>query len=150
MSRNINQYEKIDGDLIISEITSKILATDSDGLVYILNNNSGKFLKDVDGTGTYEFTQVVIGDIDFNLNPSIVVVTDTNGDLTNSTTTTTELNYLNGVTSNIQTQINSKQNTLSSTNQLNPLYITPGTIDSTEFGYLDGVTSNIQTQINSK
>jgi hypothetical protein len=49
----------------------------------------------------------------------------------------TELEYLNGVTSAIQTQIDGKQAVVSG-------------VDSTEIGYLNGVTSAIQTQIDSK
>jgi hypothetical protein len=49
----------------------------------------------------------------------------------------TEIGYLNGVTSAIQTQIDSKQNTVSG-------------VSSTEIGYLDGVTSAIQTQLDGK
>lgn len=50
---------------------------------------------------------------------------------------TTELGYLDGVTSAIQTQIDGKQAVVSGVN-------------STEIGYLDGVTSAIQTQLDSK
>jgi hypothetical protein len=49
----------------------------------------------------------------------------------------TEISYLNGVTSAIQTQLDAKQAIVSG-------------VDSTEIGYLDGVTSAIQTQINTK
>jgi hypothetical protein len=49
----------------------------------------------------------------------------------------TELGYLDGVTSAVQTQINTKQATVSGVND-------------TEIGYLDGVTSAIQTQLNAK
>ena len=49
----------------------------------------------------------------------------------------TELSYVNGVTSNIQTQLNAKQAVVSG-------------VDDTEIGYLNGVTSGIQTQIDSK
>lgn len=49
----------------------------------------------------------------------------------------TEISYLNGVTSSIQTQIDSKQSVVSG-------------VSSTEIGYLDGVTSSIQTQIDAK
>jgi hypothetical protein len=52
------------------------------------------------------------------------------GDISN-----VELGYLNGVTSNIQTQLDGK---LSSS------------VSSTELGYLSGVTSSIQTQLDSK
>ena len=33
-NRTINGYETIDGELVLSEITNSVLATDSDGLVY--------------------------------------------------------------------------------------------------------------------
>ena len=62
----------------------------------------------------------------------------------------TEFQYLNGVTSSIQTQINSKQATIDASNRLSADLIHDGTVSNTEFGYLNGVTSAIQTQINSK
>jgi hypothetical protein len=49
----------------------------------------------------------------------------------------TELGYLDGVTSAVQTQLNAKQAVVSG-------------VDNTEIGYLDGVTSAIQTQINAQ
>jgi len=54
-----------------------------------------------------------------------------------TTVSPTELGYLDGVTSAVQTQIDAKQATVSG-------------VDDTEIGYLDGVTSAIQTQIDSK
>jgi len=54
-----------------------------------------------------------------------------------TTVSATELGYLDGVTSAVQTQINAKQAVVSG-------------VDSTEIGYLDGVTSAIQTQINGR
>jgi hypothetical protein len=48
-----------------------------------------------------------------------------------------EVEYLTGVTSNIQTQLNDKQAIVSG-------------VSDTEIGYLDGVTSAIQTQLNAK
>ena len=54
-----------------------------------------------------------------------------------TTVSATELGYLDGVTSAVQTQLNAKQAVVSG-------------VDNTEIGYLDGVTSAIQTQINSK
>ena len=80
------------------------------------------------------------------------------------TATTAELNYVDGVTSNIQTQLNGKQATItggvssvvSSNFNANRALISNGdgkaassAVTSTELGYLDGVTSNIQTQINN-
>ena len=49
----------------------------------------------------------------------------------------TELGYLNGVTSAIQTQIDNKQSVVAN-------------VSDTEIGYLNGVTSEIQTQLDGK
>ena len=80
------------------------------------------------------------------------------------TATTAELNYVDGVTSNIQTQLNAKQATITGAATTiddanltaNRALISNGSgkvavsaVTSTELGYLDGVTSNIQTQINN-
>ena len=54
-----------------------------------------------------------------------------------STVSATELGYLDGVTSAIQTQLDGKQ-------------AANAAVSTTELGYLDGVTSAIQTQIDSK
>jgi len=54
-----------------------------------------------------------------------------------TTVSATELGYLDGVTSAVQTQINTKQAIVSG-------------VDDTEIGYLNGVTSAIQTQIDAK
>lgn len=81
------------------------------------------------------------------------------------TATTTELNYTDGVTSNIQTQINAKQPTITggaSTITSNNLTVSRALVSdgsgkvavsditSTELGYLDGIKSNIQAQIDGK
>ncbi len=65
----------------------------------------------------------------------------------------TEIGYLNGVTSSIQTQIDTKSPLESPTftgTVILPATTSIGDVSATEIGYLDGVTSNIQTQINSK
>jgi hypothetical protein len=53
------------------------------------------------------------------------------------TVTVTELEYIDGVTSAVQTQLNAKQAIVSG-------------VDDTEIGYLNGVTSAIQTQMDTK
>lgn len=80
------------------------------------------------------------------------------------TATTAELNYVDGVTSNIQTQLDAKQATITGAATTiddanltaNRALVSNGSgkvavsaVTSTELGYLDGVTSNIQTQINN-
>ena len=81
------------------------------------------------------------------------------------TATTAELNYVDGVTSNIQTQLNGKQATISggattiasSNLTANRALISDANgkvgvsaVTSTELGYLDGVTKNVQTQLDGK
>jgi Major tropism determinant N-terminal domain len=75
----------------------------------------------------------------------------------------TELGYVNGVTSSIQTQLDSKlaSSTASTTyapiasptftgNVVLPSTTDIGTISSTEIGYLEGVTSSVQNQLDAK
>lgn len=80
--------------------------------------------------------------------------------LTGATLDTTELNYVDGVTSGIQNQLNGKAasshshapsditGVTASAAQINIL--TGATLDTTELNYVDGVTSAIQTQLNAK
>jgi hypothetical protein len=75
----------------------------------------------------------------------------------------TELQYLNNVTSNIQTQIDTKQDATTATATFAPkasptftgTVVLPsdtsiGDVSATEIGYLNNVTSSIQTQIDAK
>lgn len=86
-------------------------------------------------------------------------------DLRATGVTNTEFDYLDGVTSNIQTQLNSKQPTITgAATTIDSANLTASralvsdasgkvaassAITSTELGYLNGVTSNIQTQLNN-
>lgn len=69
------------------------------------------------------------------------------------TVSSTEIGYLDNVTSSIQTQLNAKAPlagpTFTGTVTL-PSTTSIGTVSSTELGYVDGVTSAIQTQLNTK
>ena len=84
---------------------------------------------------------------------------------TSITSTAAELNYIDGVTSNVQTQLDAKQATISgaastitSSNLTASRALTSNgsgkvevsAVTSTELGYLDGVTSNVQTQLDAK
>ena len=65
----------------------------------------------------------------------------------------TEIGYLDGVTSNVQAQINAKAPSASPTftgTVVLPSDTSVGNVSSTELGYLDGVTSNVQAQLNAK
>jgi trimeric autotransporter adhesin len=70
--------------------------------------------------------------------------------IANGSVSDTEFQYLDGVTSAIQTQINTKQATIDASNRLNANLVGDGSVDDTEFGYINGVTSAIQTQIDAK
>jgi len=84
-----------------------------------------------------------------NLTASRALVSDTNGDVSVSAVTSTEMGYLDGVSSAIQTQLDAKQATISASARIDAAHIHDGTITNTEFGYLNGVTSNIQTQLDA-
>ena len=81
----------------------------------------------------------------------------TNGDkkIAVSNTTNTELGYVHGVTSNIQNQIDGKEDAVTLTANRAVVSDANGklaasSISSTQLGRLSGVTSNIQTQLNAK
>ncbi len=82
-------------------------------------------------------------------------------DITNVTASATELNYVDGVTSNVQTQLDTKAPTASptftGTAVIPTASVTTRTLGgiaisatATELNYVDGVTSAIQTQLDAK
>jgi hypothetical protein len=101
-----------------------------------------------------------------NLTSNTALVYDGSGYISSSTTSTTALSYINNVSSDIQTQLNNKQNIVANVSdteigylngltsniqtQINNKQNIIANVSDTEIGYLDGVTSNIQTQINNK
>jgi hypothetical protein len=64
------------------------------------------------------------------------------------TATTAQLNRVDA-TSSIQTQLDAKEATISSSNRVNATNIGTGVVTNTELNYLTGVTSAIQTQLNN-
>ena len=100
-----------------------------------------------------------------DLTANRALVSDGSGKVAVSAVTSTELGYLDGVTSAIQTQLNGKQasitggaSTIASSNLTASRALVSNSsgkvavsaVTSTELGYLDGVTSAIQTQLNNK
>ena len=100
-----------------------------------------------------------------DLTASRALVSNASGKVAVSSTTSTELGYVHGVTSAIQTQLNNKQasvtgaaTTITSadltasralvSNASGKVAVSSTT--STELGYVHGVTSAIQTQLNNK
>jgi hypothetical protein len=100
-----------------------------------------------------------------DLSANTVLQADANKNMTSSSITTTELGYLSGASSNLQGQLDTKQDTitgaattitssdltadralLSDTNGK----VAASSITTTELGYLSGVTSNLQGQLDDK
>lgn len=102
---------------------------------------------------------------DANLTASRAVISNASGKVAVSAVTDTELGYLDGVTSAVQTQIDGKQATITgAATTIDDADLTASravisnasgkvavsAVTDTELGYLDGVTSAIQTQLNAK
>ena len=100
-----------------------------------------------------------------DLTASRALASDSSGKVAVSAVTSTELGYLDGVTSAIQTQIDSKQATITgAATTIDDADLTASralvssgsgkvavsAVTSTELGYLDGVSSAIQTQLDAK
>lgn len=132
----------------------------------------GQYLR-YDGTN-FSCVNDASGGTPFSGTANRAVSTDGSGALTSSSVTATELGYLSGVTSSIQTQLNAKAASSSivdwsvagvQTIEPTRLFLTTanralvtnetGTpivsaVTATELSYLTGVTSSIQTQLNAK
>ena len=80
------------------------------------------------------------------------LTTDSNKKLVSTTATATEIEFLQGVSSNIQTQLNAKQPEITTTARLNANLINDGSVSNAEFNTLDGIdtTQNIKTQLDAK
>lgn len=102
--------------------------------------------------------------VNSNLTANRAVIANASGKVDVSPVTSTELGYVSGVTSALQTQLNAKQATISgaastvTTSNLTPLRVattdasgklTNSTVTTTELGYLAGATSSLQSQINT-
>jgi len=79
------------------------------------------------------------------LNNTIISGTLSKGDISDS-----EFNYLDGLTDNIQIQLNNKNALINASNRLDVANISTGVVTSTEYEYLSGLTDVIQTQLNNK
>lgn len=136
---------------------------------------SGDFTIDQSGVGTIGTGVIVNADINVAAaialtklaatTASRAIVSDASGFLVVSSITSTELGYVSGVTSAIQTQLNTKQATITGaastvvTSNLgaNIVAVTNGSgklasssVTATQLGYLSTTTSDVQTQLNSR
>ena len=122
----------ISGDLTVSGTTTTINSTTINATTGLVFEGST--------ADAYETTISVVDPtadraIEF---PNVSGTVVTTGNLSTALgATSTELGYLSGVTSAIQTQLNNKQAVVTD-------------VSDAEIGYLNGVTSAIQTQLNNK
>lgn len=131
-----------------SSTTSQITVGNLASAIQDINGGGGGGL----GNVVEDLTPQLGGNLDLN---SFTVGAASAADLTKLnalTATSTELNYTDGVTSAIQTQLDAKQATLTGlTSSVAELNIVDGvTATAAELNYTDGVTSAIQTQLDAK
>tara|TARA_Y100000114_G_scaffold74568_1_gene68367 strand:- start:1257 stop:3005 length:1749 start_codon:yes stop_codon:yes gene_type:complete len=127
--------------------------------------NSVAFTANVEARRTANIAGAISSVLTSDLTASRALVSGSGGKIEVSAVTSTELGYLDGVTSAIQTQLDAKQATITgsaSTIDTESLTadravisngsqkIAVSDVTSTELGYLDGVTSAIQTQLDAK
>jgi hypothetical protein len=167
---------------IQTQLNNKQTTTLTDGNILVGNasniatsvNPSGDI--DISNAGVFSISSGVIVNADVNASAAIamsklaamtasrVLTSDASGFVSASSVTSTTLGYLDA-TSSIQTQINSKQATITgaatsitSSNLTASRALTSdasgkvavSTVTDTELGYVSGVTSAIQTQLNNK
>jgi hypothetical protein len=117
-----------------------------------LNNVSSAIQTQIDGkqaTITGAATTIDSEDLTANL----VLVSDASGKVAVSAVSAVELGYLDGATSNVQAQIDTKAPTANATftgTVSLPADTSIGDVSATEIGYVNNVTSSIQTQLDAK
>ena len=144
---NLPQDVAITGDVTISNV-----GVTSIGSGVIVN-------ADVSASAAIAFSKMAA------LTASRALASDANGLISVATTTLSELNFLSGATSSVQTQLNSKQatitgassTTVSSNLSTNKAVISNGSgkldvsaVTTTELSQLSGVSANLQTQLNAR
>ena len=160
------------GVVLVSDTNGKVVvsATTATELSYVHGVTSA-IQAQIDGKQT-TVTGAATTILASNLTAGVVLVSDTNGKVAVSATTATELSYVHGVTSGIQTQldahttaISGKQATVTGgastilTSNMTPSMVMTtdangkamaSTTTSLELSYLNNVTSDLQIQINNK
>jgi hypothetical protein len=136
----------------LSELTDTNITSAADGSLLFYDTATSKWIDNVVSgditiadTGVAAISSGVVVNDDINSSAAIDATKIHDGSVTN-----TEFGYVGGLTSDAQTQIDSKQATIDASNRLNANLIHDGSVDNTEFGYLNGVTSSLQTQIDNK
>lgn len=165
-SGNLNIGRPIE---ILSQSQYDALTTKDANTIYIISSSDAVVTTSVLTTELNKKQNSITGGAstitNTNLTSSRALISNSSGKVDVSAVTSTELGYLDGVTSAIQTQLNGKQATITGgiSNLVNSnltasralVSNSSGKVDvsavtSTELGYLDGVTSTIQTQLDNR
>ncbi|XCH78844.1 MAG: hypothetical protein WHF31_15180 [Candidatus Dehalobacter alkaniphilus] len=156
MTPNRALVSDIDGELAVSSVTDAELG--------YLSGVTGAIQAQINGKQA-TITGAASTIVSSNLTANRALVANGSGKVAVSTVTDAELGYLSGVTSAIQTQINSKQATItggastivSGNLDTNKAIVSDSNgkvavsaVTAAELGYLSGVTSSVQTQLNNK
>ena len=168
-SLNVGHVD-VSGTLSIANMTpERVLVSDSSGNVSFTPHVTKQQIDQLSGINTTENIQAQLDGKEDTvlLTASRAIVSNSSGALAVSAVTSTELGYLDGVTSNIQSQLNNTISLGSITGGASTILTSDLTTDcalisngsgkvavsavtSTELGYLHEVTSAIQPQIDNK
>jgi len=140
-----------------SQLTTNGYGNGTKGNRYGIFEYGVKWIFETDSTTSDFYTNLIAhGNIkSTSLTANKALVSDASKNIVSSAVTDTELSYLSGATSNIQTQINNISFDLNLTpnraveTDANGDLIS-SVITNTELNYLDGVEGNIQTQLNNR
>ena len=157
------------GKITASDITTEELATLDDITGNIQTQLNGKIDSTekgaANGLATLDANSKLLDSQLPTVTADRALVSDANGKTSASSVTSTELGYLSGATSNLQTQISGKQATITgaattiTSDDLTASRalisnasgkVGASSVTATELGYVSGVTSAIQTQLDGK
>ena len=124
----------------LGELTDVTLASEADAN-YFIYDNAASVWKNKAISGAFTSTKEGVTTLASGIDATKIA---------DGTVTDSEFQFINSLSSNAQTQIDTKQATIDSSNRLNANLVGDGSVDNTEFGYLNGVTSDIQSQLATK
>ena len=136
-----------DTDIVLSKLNAGLIYVDGNKKIQNVSNLNG-LLKN--SNGVLSFESLNLNDLDFNLNPNYVLISDGNGNIISSTIESSVLTGLSDIVSNIEDLLLTKQNVLSLSNLLNIEFIGDGSVNNAQFSYLANVTGDIQSQFTTK
>ena len=147
-SGTVTNVRGCEGITVANGTSDACVTLDLDELTTSTSDGDGDFFAVVDSSGNQKkLTKGNINISGFDNDSNFVCNLGNLG----ITATSTEINQLSTVTSDVQSQLSQlssiKQDTINTTNRLSATNIGTGLITNEEFNFLDGVTSGIQSQL---